>query len=346
MSDVKNAIEAVRRQITDEPGAFHRLARLRRRRQRRRQVTFAAVAIVIAAAGMWAGTRAFSTLEPHHKPAAPPSLASGTSERIVFARDDGIYAMSPNGSDVRQLVVGPGDSHPELSPDGTRVVFIGNSQGNVYVANADGSNVTQLTSDGYDTSATWSPNGSLIAFTREQATGGGVHVMNADGSQVRRIWGEGTLGLQVAWSPTGAKLAYVGYSQTQNGNSPTHLYVMNSDGTGVTRIGPDDARNPAWSPDGSQIAFIQMDSVDIYRINADGSGKELVANLSGVTNGLPLTESPSWAPDGTKLAFAAGKASDSMGVYRVNVDGSGLIRLTDGYDPAWGTVASQSSPLP
>ena len=79
---------------------------------------------------------------------------------------------------------------------------------------------------------------------------------------------------------------------------------------------------PKWSPDGGRIAFIgELWDAGIQIVNlADLS----VYNLTG---GQAFDWSPAWSPDGSTIAFV----SDRTGIqelYRVNNDGTGLVRLT------------------
>ncbi len=108
-------------------------------------------------------------------------------------------------------------------------------------------------------------------------------------------------------------------------------YVMNADGSGQTRLTTTGRTTgvylqPAWSPDGSRIAF-NLAQGDLYLINPDGTG------LSQL---VPNGRHPAWSPDGTRIAYTSGSE-----IYLVNSDGSGLTNLTD--DPA-GDFLSTWSP--
>ena len=73
--------------------------------------------------------------------------------------------------------------------------------------------------------------------------------------------------------------------------------VMNADGSDVTRLTDNPADDgfsgdPAWSPNGSRIAFVseRHGNDEIYVMNADGSG------LTNLTNNAALDTNPAWSP--------------------------------------------------
>jgi WD40 repeat protein len=121
------------------------------------------------------------------------------------------------------------------------------------------------------------------------------------------------------------------------------VYVMRPDGTGVRRLtnGPADVEDhqPAWSPDGSLIAFSSTRSQgpphtdgDIFIMGSDGSG------VRRLTLGFDSAGAPAWSPDGSRIAFA-GERDGNWDIYVIGADGSGSVRVTDDpgfdYGPAW-----------
>ena len=127
----------------------------------------------------------------------------------------------------------------------------------------------------------------------------------------------------------------IAFESESDGN--VEIYVMNADGTGLTNLTNNSAGDwiPAWSPDGSQIAFASGRdgiSTEIYVMNADGTGQtRLTSNSAG-------DWWPAWSPDGSQIAFASDRDGNDE-IYVMNADGTGQTRLTNnpGRDisPAW-----------
>src|SRR6266852_1032728 len=94
----------------------------------------------------------------------------------------------------------------------------------------------------------------------------------------------------------------------------------------LTKLTPDttSASDPAFSPDGSRIAFVsQRDgNAEIYIMNADGTGS------TRVTNDPQSDGRPSFTPDGLALVFHSARAAGKQQIWAVNVDGSGVTQLT------------------
>jgi Tol biopolymer transport system component len=79
---------------------------------------------------------------------------------------------------------------------------------------------------------------------------------------------------------------------------------------------------PAWSPDGSRLAFSSVRRSGIWVMNADGSG------LRRATKSPTLDIQPTWSPDGRRLAFARFVRGYQSEIFVVGVNGKGLRRLT------------------
>lgn len=215
-----------------------------------------------------------------------------------------------------------------------KIAFVTNRNGppgEIYVMNPDGSD--QRNSPASETRPAFSPDGKKIAFVRDFK---GIFVMNPDGSGQTQIldgpsmgFSSGSIGSYPNWSPDGKKIAFSGI--TKGSLDGDDIYVINVDGTGLTRLTTDPASDtgPAWSPDGTKIAFSSIrDRVpgevnyEIYVMNADGS------NQTRITNNTKFDSSPAWSPDGKRIAFTS-RRDDNFEVYVMNADGSNQTRLTN-----------------
>ncbi len=243
-------------------------------------------------------------------PANPQDSAAldGSSNRhdpIAWSPDGTqlLFADVHLGYSIGDLLVMHGDgSRTDLpsgdwgsfSTDGSMIAYaVGGADGGVYVIDADGGDphlVTEADSPGpCGQLAAWSPDGSQIAFTDFQGPYGptcsespqGVSFVNADGTGLREQlvhvpWGGGS---GIAWSPDGSQLVLstTGYAE---GDIPRgRIYVLNADGSGLRQIssGGND-RWPAWSPDGTRIAFVRGDQ--LFTMAADGSDVREVKGVS------------------------------------------------------------------
>ncbi len=169
--------------------------------------------------------------------------------------------------------------------------------------------------------------GSIAFYSANQ----GLVSVRADGSAAVPI---PVTGYQPAWSPNGARIAFIPLTSTCAGSpSQSVVCVMNADGSGVAGLPVSTTvfrSGLSWSPDGTRIAFVGTGG--LYAVNVDGSGATQLT--TGVTAGFPA-----WSPDGTKIAFGCGVDAGNNDICVVNGDGTGLVRLTtdpaDDHRPAW-----------
>jgi dipeptidyl aminopeptidase/acylaminoacyl peptidase len=174
--------------------------------------------------------------------------------------------------------------------------------------------------------------GSGILFVRDVPGVSGseeIWVMHPDGSGQVRLTDDRRQDSDPQWSPDGTKILFVRQSVSAVGGFPENdadVWVMNADGSGKTNLTQDAAEDfqPAWSPDGRQIAFVsdRDGSRDIFLMDADGS------NVHNLTRNDTLDEDPAFSPDGTKLAFQTGREAGDLEIYVMNLDGSGLTNVS------------------
>ncbi|HEX8734454.1 MAG TPA: FG-GAP-like repeat-containing protein [Pyrinomonadaceae bacterium] len=196
-------------------------------------------------------------------------------------------------------------------------------QGSLIIANPDGSGQTfPVSSSIAPREPAWSPDGTKIAFAQNQPPFD-IYVINADGSGQTNLTntpGEIQEG-NPSWSVTG-KIAYDRNPQTTS----SQIWVMNADGSGqvqfpgITQPFP---FAPAWSPDGTKLAFVSGGGV--WVINADGT------NERRVTTNTSTNAEPAWSPDGSKIVFVKG------GIRVINLDGTNETPLTTNgaIQPSW-----------
>src|SRR6266566_3104969 len=187
---------------------------------------------------------------------------------------------------------------------------------------------------------TWSSTSALVATVTQAGLVTAefglseLAVVKPDGTGRRRLTTDQFGYFMPDISRDGRHIAFAG---------PGGIYAVNADGTGTTLVvsrGSSIDATPAWSPDGSRIAFRSM--VDgpfgsagrIFVVNVDGTGlRQLSPDVPDPNVVYYFDDSPTWSPDGATIAF------DRFGALAViNVDGTGLTTLStpEGAEtPSW-----------
>ena len=202
-----------------------------------------------------------------------------------------------------------------FAPDYKQVVYyawpgaVGGKYG-LYAANPDLSGERLIIPGGAYPS--WAPSGSRLS-----AQGGdSMYVLNSDGSGLRKL----AVGEYPDWSPVDDWIAHRGCYGPDCG-----LWITHADSGERRRLttGGGDGQ-PAWSPDGKQIAYISKDdgNFEIYKINRDGSGKVRLTDTPQ-SDGLPI-----WSPDGKWIAFRSDR-SGKWAIYVMRSDGSGVTQVVE-----------------
>jgi Tol biopolymer transport system component len=205
-----------------------------------------------------------------------------------------LYSINADGSGEHKLIETEFSTlHPDWHSDGMKISFDSESnlQGNIYVVNTDGSNLQLLIEDGFW--ADWSPDGSQIVFASKRDGNVELYLADADGSNQRRLTQNRRLDYFPDWSPDGRRIAFTVMEDKA-------IYIMDADGSNEQRLTHQgNAENPAWSPDGTWLAYQSSNDGDfeIYVINVD----EALQGKLGF-NPIQLTDNsvgdlwPSWIP--------------------------------------------------
>ena len=171
-----------------------------------------------------------------------------------------------------------------------------------------------------------------------------IYTVNRDGSGLRRLTNYNVYTAEGVLSPDGRRIVF-----TSLKDGDLDIYTMNVDGTDVRRLTttPGYDGGPWWSPDGTKIVYrawhppdsagladyqgllaqrmVRPSRMELWVMNADGSGQRQITSLGGANFG------PSWTPDGRRIVFSSNyknPRSRNFELYLVNLDGSGLEQIT------------------
>jgi Tol biopolymer transport system component len=175
---------------------------------------------------------------------------------------------------------------------------------------------------------------------------GDLWVMQADGSHRRQLTHSGAgIDSSPTRSPDGKRIAFrTTQGQSPPGMDPSNIFIINADGSGERQLTPRRGAVagglfPAWSPDGSWIAYSNGSGINLIR--PDGSGRRQL--------GVP-GECSVWSPDGSELMFCSngvnrGEGVDNWDVFVMDADGTHVRRLTrnlaQDYPGAWSPDGTQ-----
>jgi hypothetical protein len=252
---------------------------------------------------------------PRDSIAYSPAFATAGSAMFSQADADGrsplMRADTNAGGEILKITTvvddGANNFHARPSPDGTRIAFDSDRDGEraVYVADSTGHNVRKVSGDGFAAIPTWSPDGERLAFVRAEANKPQVWnlwTVELGSGEMHRLtshpygqpWGG-------SWFPDGRHIAY---------GREDDLIILDID-TGARRVyhtpkPGHQLRTPAVSPDGRRIIFqVNRDGAWVLELS-DGSMRKVLSD--------PSADEYAWSPDGRRVAFHS-RRSGEWGVW-------------------------------
>jgi Tol biopolymer transport system component len=198
-----------------------------------------------------------------------------------------VQVMDADGGDTRILGNEAGVGLLRWSPNGRSVAYLGEDDA-LHVSDSEGrSDVTIELGESEDVSFDWSADGRRLVYSN----GGQIYFATADGRLRWKDFKSRAVGF-VDWSPDGSHLAFA----TEKG-----VYAMDVGGRRLKKLGAASSSYPAWSRDGTRLAWVE-DGV-IVIAEPDGSKRQKLVLRGGYPVG-----SPEWSPDGKQLIVPADPA--------------------------------------
>ncbi|MCB5425134.1 S9 family peptidase [Altererythrobacter sp. CC-YST694] len=267
--------------------------------------------------GLWAAGPVPVTLQDYYNLAdvAGPAF-SPDSERIAYSvtrsdqeRDQqtsDLWVVPWQGGEPRQLTKTPDSSEwqPRFGLDGKALFFLSDTAG------PDGEEDVQL----------WSMPGKGRKARRITAIPGGIsdYTLSPDGTRAVVVAEQGRnvdrkTGTQPPIEVDRFFFKYDGRGYLDDRTQQLFLVDLASGKARAITTGARDHWHPAWSPDGSLIAYVAKDHADdrtlnyeIYVISPDGGEPRKISTFPGADNDPDWGSGPSWSPDSRKLVWLQG----------------------------------------
>src|SRR5579872_5300488 len=213
---------------------------------------------------------------------------------------------------------------PAFSPDGALVAFRqsdGAHHTGIFAAVVGGQKSLQLTADPGDCCPTWSPDGRQLAFIRYAEKDASIFTIAALGGTEHRVYHGPSLQAGLSWSPNGEQLVFSETNPADATRSVISLLSLSDSSTRPLTSPPAGwlDHEPAFSPDGAQVAFIRSTiagvSNDVFVMPAEGGRAKRLT-----FDNRPIMGPPAWTPDSREIVFSSNRGAET-GLWRVSAKG-------------------------
>jgi Tol biopolymer transport system component/DNA-binding winged helix-turn-helix (wHTH) protein len=238
---------------------------------------------------------------------------SSSGHRLIYVQDStniNIWQLDlqgPRAQAHKLIVSSAAQESPSISPDGRRIAFESNRNGNieVWVCDVDGSNVLQLTSFGVATGTPrWSPDGGLIAFDSRFGGESNLYTVDPAGGVPAKLNIDVSDSSMPGWSPDGK---WIYFMQGDDTDEPS-VWRVPSRGGHAVQLASAPAATPLASPDGQYVYFFRKKK--LWRMMADGSSPEEVKGMPELS-----FQGTEWFPSKSGIYFMShenGKATINL----------------------------------
>ncbi|HPB68869.1 MAG TPA: hypothetical protein PKU74_08200, partial [Candidatus Omnitrophota bacterium] len=172
-----------------------------------------------------------------------------------------IWVMNADGTGEQRLThEDRWHNAPDWSPDGKRVVFCANYDGNIniYTMNIDGTDRRQITNyKAMDYTPQFSPDGAKIIYTSKKEGNADIWVYDCLSGRSTLLTSYEGRDYAPTYSPDGAKVAFISGLVGEQGEENLEVYVMDTEGENIRRVTRNlgSERHVAWSPDGKYLIY-------------------------------------------------------------------------------------------
>lgn len=282
-----------------------------------------------------------------------PSVALGHDNEPEAAARRAVLAARVEPSPLARAAMGelPQALFPERSEQATgpggEVIFASDRAGShdIYMQHGDGSDagMPMITGASEDVTPSWSPDGGEIVFASNRDGNYEIYLRRA-GGELAKLTNNQADDAHPAWSPNGERIIFA----SNRGGDYFQIYTMRPDGSDVRQVSQvpgNHAMHPRYSPDGTQIAYMQASILapictwnwDIWVMNADGS------NQRRVTTQLFADIYPNWiwTPNGSAIVYASCRNVLDFDLYAVYPDSGTESRINNWFlSNEWEAVSS------